>query len=189
MQWLQTLYFCQFQNHQRPQGITHSNGPTWLFSTCKTSVYWLLLLQEDILYTHHLLSNLLGFCTKFTVKTHLGHEVGTQKGNISGELCFMFQTTLGNCQTRWFLTSHWYLSSCFFYRLEKINHFPKSKVKYPDFWTNIVSVLWREEGYTVKYSLIPRELLRAEPKGFFEGSGYFSQYIPTWVTIHILSFS
>ena len=30
----------------------------------------------------------------------------------------------------------------------------------------IVSVLWREEGYTVKYSLSPKKILRAEPKGF-----------------------
>ena len=40
--------------------------------------------------------------------------------------------------------------------------------------TIIVSVLWREEGYTVKYSLNPREIPRAEPDGFPEGSGYIS---------------
>ena len=40
----------------------------------------------------------------------------------------------------------------------------------------IVSVLRR---YTVKYSLSSREIPRAKPKGFSEGSGYISQYIPT----------
>ena len=41
------------------------------------------------------------------------------------------------------------------------------------------SVLWREEGYTVKYSLSPRD--------FPEGSGYISPYIPTRVTIQTFS--
>ena len=43
----------------------------------------------------------------------------------------------------------------------------------------IVSVLGQEEGYAVKYSLSPREILREEA----EGSGYISQYILTGVTI------
>ena len=54
---------------------------------------------------------------------------------------------------------------------------------------NIVSVLWREEGYTVKCSLSTREILRAEPGGFTEGSGYISLYILTWVTIQSFSMS
>ena len=41
----------------------------------------------------------------------------------------------------------------------------------------------------MKYSLSPREIPRAEPKGFPEGSGYISQYIPTRVTIQTFSFS
>ena len=53
----------------------------------------------------------------------------------------------------------------------------------------IVPVLWREEGYTVKYSLTPREIPMAEPKGFPEGSGYISPYIPTWVMIQTFSIS
>ena len=48
-----------------------------------------------------------------------------------------------------------------------------------------VSVLWRVEGYTVKYSLSPR----AEPEGFLEGSGYISPYIPTRVIIQTFSIS
>ena len=32
-----------------------------------------------------------------------------------------------------------------------------------------VSVVWREKGYTVKYSLSTREIPRAEPEGFPEG--------------------
>ena len=35
----------------------------------------------------------------------------------------------------------------------------------------------------MKYSRSPREILRAEPEGFPEGSGYISPYIPTRVTI------
>ena len=50
-----------------------------------------------------------------------------------------------------------------------------------------VSVLWQEEGYTVKYSLSSREIPRAEPEGFPEGSGYISPYIPTWVIIQTFS--
>ena len=37
----------------------------------------------------------------------------------------------------------------------------------------------REEGYIMKYSLSPREILRAKPKGFSEGSGYISSYFPS----------
>ena len=54
---------------------------------------------------------------------------------------------------------------------------------------NIVSVLWREEGYTVKYSLTLRKIPRADAKGFPEGSGYISQHIPNWVTIRTFSFT
>ena len=50
--------------------------------------------------------------------------------------------------------------------------------------TRIVSVLWWEEGYNVKYSLNPR----AEPEGFSKGLGYISQYIPTWATIQTFPF-
>ena len=57
------------------------------------------------------------------------------------------------------------------------------------YFVDNVSVLWREEGYTVKYSLSRREIPRAEPEGFPEGSGYISQYILTWVTIQTISFS
>ena len=35
----------------------------------------------------------------------------------------------------------------------------------------------------MKYSLSPRVILRAKQKGFLEGSGYISSYIPTQVTI------
>ena len=52
---------------------------------------------------------------------------------------------------------------------------------------DIVSVLWRKEGYTVKYSLSTRENLRAELEGFPDGSGYISPYIPTWVIIQTFS--
>ena len=47
-------------------------------------------------------------------------------------------------------------------------------------WTrlDIVSVLWQE----VKYSLSTREMPRAEPKRFSEGSGYISPYILSCVT-------
>ena len=48
----------------------------------------------------------------------------------------------------------------------------------------IVSLLWQEEGYTVIYSLSTREIPRAKPDEFPEGSGYISPYIPTWVIIH-----
>ena len=58
-------------------------------------------------------------------------------------------------------------------------------LKYIKTWTiNItVSVFWREEGCTMKCSLSTR----AKPKGFPEGSGYISLYIPTWVTIQTFS--
>ena len=52
-----------------------------------------------------------------------------------------------------------------------------------------VFVLWREEGYTVKYSLSKREIPRAEPEQFPEGSVYISPYIPTWVIIQTFSMS
>ena len=51
----------------------------------------------------------------------------------------------------------------------------------------IVSVLWWEEGYTMKYSLSPREIPRAKPEGFPEGSGYISLYFLTWVKIQTFS--
>ena len=37
----------------------------------------------------------------------------------------------------------------------------------------------------MKYSLSTREIQRAEPKGFPEGSGYISPYIPPLIIIHI----
>ena len=40
--------------------------------------------------------------------------------------------------------------------------------------SKIISVLGREEGCTVKFSLSTREIVRAEPEGFPEGSGYIS---------------
>ena len=52
-------------------------------------------------------------------------------------------------------------------------------------WT--VTVLWREEGFTMKYCLSPREFPRAEPGGFPEGSGNISLYTPTQVTIQSFS--
>ena len=52
-----------------------------------------------------------------------------------------------------------------------------------------VSVLLQEEGYTVKYSLNTREIPRAEPEGFLEGSGNISLYIPTWGVIQTFSIS
>ena len=39
----------------------------------------------------------------------------------------------------------------------------------------------------MKYSLGLREILRAKPEGFPEGSGYISSYIPTRVTIQTFS--
>ena len=53
----------------------------------------------------------------------------------------------------------------------------------------IVSVLGREEGYTVKYGLSPRECPRLQPKGNPEGSGLILPYISTWVLLRILSHS
>ena len=52
---------------------------------------------------------------------------------------------------------------------------------FQDWWKHcpIESVLWQEEGYTMKYSLSPR----GNPKG----SGYISSYIPTQVKIQTLS--
>ena len=41
----------------------------------------------------------------------------------------------------------------------------------------------------VKYSLSTREIPRAEPKGFPEGRGYISPYIPTSVIIQRFSIS
>ena len=55
-----------------------------------------------------------------------------------------------------------------------------------DVWRQIdyiVFVFWREEGYTMKYSLSPRE----KAKGYPEGSVNISLYFPTWVTIKALS--
>ena len=54
---------------------------------------------------------------------------------------------------------------------------------------SLENILWQEEGYTVKYGLSTREIPRAEPKGFLEGSGYISQYILTWVIIQTFSIS
>ena len=39
----------------------------------------------------------------------------------------------------------------------------------------------------VKYSLRPREILRAKPKGFPGGSDYILPYIPTRITIQTFS--
>ena len=39
----------------------------------------------------------------------------------------------------------------------------------------------------MKYSLSPREIPRAKPEGFLEGSNYISSYIPTRVTIQTFS--
>ena len=39
----------------------------------------------------------------------------------------------------------------------------------------IESVLRREEGYIGKYSLSPREIPRADAKGFPEGSGFINR--------------
>ena len=81
-------------------------------------------------------------------------------------------------------------------------------ILYIKWCANIVSVLWREEGYTMKYSLSPREIPRSKPEGhseikargkfwswssrevpsskpdgFLEGSCYISLYFPTRVKI------
>ena len=45
------------------------------------------------------------------------------------------------------------------------------------------TVVWQDEGYSMKYSLSPREIPRSKPKGFPEGSGYVSSYFLTRVTI------
>ena len=50
-----------------------------------------------------------------------------------------------------------------------------------------VTVLWREEGYTMKYCLSPRKSPRAQPKQFSEGSGNISLYTLTQVTIQSFS--
>ena len=50
-----------------------------------------------------------------------------------------------------------------------------------------VSVLWREEGYTMKYSLSPREIPRPKAEGFPEGSGYISLSFLTLVAIQTFS--
>ena len=47
--------------------------------------------------------------------------------------------------------------------------------------------MWREEGYKMKYILSSREILRAKPEGFREGSGYISLYVLTWVTMQTFS--
>ena len=39
----------------------------------------------------------------------------------------------------------------------------------------------------MKYSLSPREIPRAKPEGYPEGSGYISLYIPTQITIQTFS--
>ena len=39
----------------------------------------------------------------------------------------------------------------------------------------------------MKYSLNPREIARAKPEGFPEGSGFISSYNPTRVTIQTFS--
>ena len=39
----------------------------------------------------------------------------------------------------------------------------------------------------MKYSLSPREILKAKPEGFPEGSGYISSYFLTQVTIQTFS--
>ena len=48
-----------------------------------------------------------------------------------------------------------------------------------------MSVLCRELGNTVKYSLSPWEIPPASPMGFLSGSGYISQYITHLVIIQI----
>ena len=48
-----------------------------------------------------------------------------------------------------------------------------------------MSVLWLNLGYTVKYSLSPREICQASPSGFPSCSGYISPYILCLVIIHI----
>ena len=45
------------------------------------------------------------------------------------------------------------------------------------------SLLWLKSGYTVKYSLSPREIPRAPPSGFPLCSGHISPYIPLLVKI------
>ena len=50
-----------------------------------------------------------------------------------------------------------------------------------------MSVLWLKSGYTVKYTLSPREIPRAPPSGFPLCSGYISPYIPSLVIIQIKS--
>ena len=47
------------------------------------------------------------------------------------------------------------------------------------FETHCKVVLGREEGYTVKYGLSPRDCPRAQPVGNPEGSGLILPYIPT----------
>ena len=49
----------------------------------------------------------------------------------------------------------------------------------------IMSALLLKSGYTVKYSLSPREIHRAPPSGFPSCSGYISPYIPHLVMIQI----
>ena len=59
-----------------------------------------------------------------------------------------------------------------------------------NFWQVVfytVTVLWREEGCTMKYSLNQREILWAKPEEVPKGSGYISLYFLTWVTIQTFS--
>ena len=51
----------------------------------------------------------------------------------------------------------------------------------------IASVLWREEGYTMKNSLRQREIPGAMSEVFCKGSGNIWSYIPTWITIQTFS--
>ena len=71
-----------------------------------------------------------------------------------------------------------------------LSFFLQHEIKW-HFWfaVHTVSVLWRYKGYTVKYSLSVREIPRAEPKGFPEGSVYNSPYIPPLVIIQTFSIS
>ena len=53
--------------------------------------------------------------------------------------------------------------------------------------SNIVTVLWREEGFTMKYCLSPREIPRTDSEGFPKGSGNISLYTQTGITIQSFS--
>ena len=56
-------------------------------------------------------------------------------------------------------------------------------VSKPKSFLPTVSISWQEEGYTVKYNLQTRDILRAQSEGFSKGSGYISPYISTQVII------